>query len=149
MKKYYQGRYKVKNREKYIGDPDNIIYRSSWEAKVFSWLDNNPNIISWGSEEFHIKYISPVDNLPHRYFPDVIAKCKTADDKTKTMVLEIKPEKQTQLPAPRKRITESYKNEIKTYAINQAKWDAAIEYCKDRGWEFRLITESDLNIPHK
>jgi len=29
--KTYQGYYRVKNRDKYIGDPNLIIYRSSWE----------------------------------------------------------------------------------------------------------------------
>jgi hypothetical protein len=144
--KYYQGVYKVKNREKYKGDPNNVIYRSSWEAKVFSWLDNNPNVISWGSEEFHIPYLSPVDKRLHRYFPDIIVQVKTATGQTKTMVLEIKPLAQTQMPKPRQRITENYKNEIKTYAVNQAKWKAADEYCKDHGWEFKIITENDLGI---
>jgi hypothetical protein len=144
--KYYQGIYKVRNRQKYKGDADNVIYRSSWEAKVFSWLDNNPNVISWGSEEFHIPYLSPVDKRPHRYFPDIIVQVKTATGQTKTMVLEIKPFAQTQMPKPRQRITENYKNEIKTYAVNQAKWKAADEYCKDHGWEFKIITENDLGI---
>lgn len=146
MTKYYTGKYKVKNREKYKGDPDNVIYRSSWEVKVFSWLDNNKDVISWGSEEFHIKYLSPVDNKLHRYFPDIIVKVKTQTGDIKILVLEIKPKAQTQLPKPRKRITESYKNEIKTYAINTAKWKAATEYCLDRGWEFKIVTEDDLGL---
>ena len=146
MTKYYTGKYKVRNREKYKGDPDNVIYRSSWEIKVFSWLDNNKDVISWGSEEFHIKYLSPVDNKLHRYFPDIIVKVKTQTGDIKILVLEIKPKVQTQLPKPRKRITESYKNEIKTYAINTAKWKAAQEYCLDRKWDFKIITEDDLGL---
>jgi hypothetical protein len=146
MRKYYQGIYKVKNREKYKGNPDNVIYRSSWEAKVFFWLDNNPNVLSWGSEEFFIPYLSPVDKAVHRYFPDVIVNVKTQNGKTKIMVLEIKPENQTQPPKPKKRITEGYKNEIKTFAVNTAKWKAAEEFCLDRGWEFKIITEKHLGI---
>jgi hypothetical protein len=31
-----------------------------------------------------------------------------------------------------------------TYAVNQAKWKAAEEFCKDRMIEFKIITEEDL-----
>jgi len=146
MTKYYSGKYKVINREKYKGDPDNVIYRSSWEIKVFSWLDNNKDVISWGSEEFCISYLSPVDNKIHRYFPDIIVKVRTQNNDIKVMVLEIKPKKQTQPPKQPKRITKQFINEVATYGVNQAKWKAANEYCLDRGWEFRVITEDDLGL---
>ena len=57
----YSGRFTPSNPQKYIGDPNNIIYRSSWECKVMNWLDKNPDILSWASEELIIPYISPVD----------------------------------------------------------------------------------------
>ena len=28
--------------------------------------------------------------------------------------------------------------------INEAKWKAANEYCKDRGWTFQILTEDHL-----
>ena len=146
MTKYYSGKYKVINREKYKGDPDNVIYRSSWEIKVFSWLDNNKDVISWGSEEFCISYLSPVDNKIHRYFPDIIVKVRTQNNDIKVMVLEIKPKKQTQPPKQPKRITKQFINEVATYGVNQAKWKAANEYCLDRGWQFKVITEDDLGL---
>jgi len=70
----YSGLFKPKNPQKYVGDPTNIVYRSSWECKVMSWLDRNPSIISWASEELIIPYKSPVDNRFHRYFPDFYIK---------------------------------------------------------------------------
>ena len=142
----YSGLFKPKNPQKYVGDPTNIVYRSSWECKVMSWLDRNPSIISWASEELIIPYKSPVDNRVHRYFPDFVVKVKSRDGKTKTMILEVKPKKQTLPPEPRKRMTKQYVNEVVTYGVNQAKWEAANEFCLDRGWEFRVLTENDLGI---
>jgi hypothetical protein len=142
----YSGLFKPKHPEKYVGDPTNIVYRSSWEAKVMSWLDNNDSIITWASEELFIPYISPVDNRWHRYFPDFLVKFRTKDNKLSTMMLEVKPKKQTAQPDPQKRKTKQFINEVKTWGVNQAKWKAASEYCLDRGWEFKLITEDHLGL---
>ena len=142
----YSGLFKPKHPEKYVGDPNNIVYRSSWECKVMSWLDNNDSIMSWASEELQIPYISPVDNRWHRYFPDFLVKVKTKDNKISTMMLEVKPKKQTIQPQPQKRVTKQFISEVTTWGVNQAKWKAAIEYCLDRGWEFKLITEDHLGL---
>lgn len=142
----YSGRFIPKNPQKYVGDPKNIIYRSTWEAKVMSWLDKNDDIISWASEELIVPYRSPVDNRMHRYFPDFMVKVRTKDGTMKTMMIEVKPKKQTVQPVPRKRVTKQYLNEVTTYAVNQAKWEAATEYCADRGWEFKIFTEDHLGI---
>jgi hypothetical protein len=142
----YSGLFKPKHPEKYVGDPTNIVYRSSWEVKVMSWLDNNDSIITWASEELFIPYISPVDNRWHRYFPDFLVKYRTKDNKLSTMMLEVKPKKQTAQPEPQKRKTKQFINEVKTWGVNQAKWKAANDYCLDRGWEFKLITEDHLGL---
>jgi hypothetical protein len=142
----YNGRFTPSNPQKYVGDPNNIIYRSSWECKMMNWLDKNPDIISWASEELIIPYKSPKDGLWHRYFPDFLVKVRTKDGILKTMLLEVKPKKQTITPEPKKRLTKQHINEVVTYGINQAKWKAATEYCLDRGWEFKLITEEHLGL---
>jgi hypothetical protein len=142
----YSGLFKPKHPEKYVGDSTNIVYRSSWEVKVMSWLDNNDSIITWASEELFIPYISPVDNRWHRYFPDFLVKYRTKDNKLSTMMLEVKPKKQTAQPELQKRKTKQFINEVKTWGVNQAKWKAASEYCLDRGWEFKLITEDHLGL---
>lgn len=129
-----------------MGDPSNIIYRSSWECRVMTWLDQNPNILSWASEEIQIPYLSPVDSRWHRYFPDFLVRMRTKDGQLKTMMLEVKPKKQTVAPAAQKRITKKYITEVATYGVNQAKWSAAEEYCLDRGWEFKVITEEHLGL---
>jgi len=142
----YSGTFRPKNPGKYAGDPNNIIYRSTWEARVMTWLDKNPSIVTWASEEIAIPYHSPVDNKWHRYFPDFLVKVKTQDGKTKTMMLEVKPKKQTQPPEQQKRVTKQYITEVATWGVNQAKWKSAIEYCKDRGWEFKILTEDHLGL---
>ena len=142
----YSGQFKPRNPQKYMGDPTNIIYRSSWECKVMSWLDNNRDVISWSSEEVIIPYKSPVDGRFHRYFPDFLVKVKTKDDKINTILIEVKPKRQTLPPVPKKRVTKQFINEVATYGVNQAKWKAAQEYCLDRKWDFKIITEDDLGL---
>jgi hypothetical protein len=142
----YSGRFTPKYPQKYVGDHTNIIYRSSWECKVMDWLDRNPDVVSWQSEELIVPYNSPVDGKWHRYFPDFIVKVRTKDNKLKTMMLEVKPHKQTKEPEQKKRITKQYVNEVVTWGVNQAKWKAAEEFCADRGWEFKILTEHHLGI---
>lgn len=146
MRKYHQGKYKIKNRDKYLGDPDNIVYRSSWELKVLQWLDVHPDVISFSSEEIVIPYISPADGRYHRYFPDFFVKIRSKDGTVKSMILEVKPHAQAIEPVKKTKITKRYINEVVTYGVNQAKWKAAEEYCKDRKWEFKVLTEHDLGI---
>jgi hypothetical protein len=49
-------------------------------------------------------------------------------------------------PEKKKRVTKQYIQEVVTWGVNQAKWKAATEYCLDRGWEFKLITEDHLGL---
>lgn len=141
---FKQGFFKPKNPKKYIGDPTNIVYRSGWEKRVMEWADTNSSVIRWGSEEVIIPYVSPVDNRVHRYFVDFYVEALSNTGEKKVMLLEVKPAGQTQAPKAPKRRTKRYITEVVTYGINQAKWKAAEEYCKNKGWEFRLVTESDI-----
>lgn len=133
-----------KNPEKYKGDINNIWIRSSWEKKVLSWLDNNPNVIEYSSEEIQIPYISPVDSKYHRYFPDVVAKIKNSRGEVITYLLEIKPHYQTIQPEVKSRITKKYINEVCTWGVNSAKFKAAQEFCRKKGWQFKILTEKEL-----
>jgi hypothetical protein len=144
--KYYKGKFSPKNPKKYSGDPTNIIYRSSWEHKLMRYLDENTNVIEWGSEEIIIPYVSPLDNKYHRYFPDIVAKIRLPNNSIKTLILEVKPAGQTQEPKIPTRKTKKFITEVTTWAVNQAKFSAARAYAEERGWEFRLITEKELGI---
>ena len=131
---------------KYQGNVKYIICRSSWERKFCQWCDMNNSIISWASEEFSIPYVSPKDNRVHKYYPDYLIKVKEKNDMIKTYVVEVKPYKQTKPPKTPKRKTKSYLTECVTYAVNQAKWKAAKEFCEDHRIEFKVVTEKELGI---
>ena len=146
----YQGRFKPKNPTKYMGDPTNIIYRSGWELKLMSYLDGNNNVIRWSSEEVVILYKSPIDGRRHRYFPDFYVEQINTNGIKEKILIEVKPKYQTVPPVVQttktKKPTKRYINEVKTWGINQAKWIAAEEFCKDRGWKFQIMHEDHLGI---
>jgi hypothetical protein len=144
-KKYRQGKYKPRNPEKYSGDPTNIIYRSSYELKFMQYCDLTESVNSWKSEEFFIPYVSPIDNKVHRYFPDFFIKYKN-----KNLVIEIKPQKDLKMPQQNPKVkTKSWAYQVKTWLVNEAKWNAAKEWCADRNYEFRILTEKELGIDLK
>ena len=140
----YKGKYQPDNPKKYKGDPTNIIYRSLWERKFMKYCDSNENILEWGSEIFSLPYRSPIDNRIHKYFPDFYIKVKESSGEIKKCIIEIKPKKQTVEPVPQKRKTKGYIYEVYEYAKNQAKWKVAEEWCADRGYEFKVLTENEL-----
>ena len=109
-------------------------------------MDDNKNVIRWGSEELAIPYYSPVDKKMHRYFPDFIAEIKTSNNSIKTYVIEVKPKKQCKPPKKKKKQNKTYINECLTYSINEAKWKSAEKYCKSNGWDFIILTE-DVILP--
>ncbi len=110
------------------------------------WCDKNENIVEWGSEEIVIPYISPVDNRVHRYFPDFYVRALTRDGRSQKFIIEVKPKAQCAPPKKQKRITKKFITEVKTYAVNEAKWKAAEEYCKDRRMIFKILTENELKV---
>ena len=110
------------------------------------YCDSNNNILEWCSEEIALPYRSPIDNKIHRYFPDFYIKVREYGGKIKKYIIEIKPEKQCMEPKKQKRKTKGYIYEVYEYAKNQAKWKAAEEYCKDRRWDFKVLTEKELGI---
>ena len=142
----YKGKYQPRCPYKYKGDPTNIIYRSLWERKFMQYCDSNTNILEWGSEEIVLPYISPIDNRVHRYFPDFYIKVKENNGKIKKYIIEIKPKRQCMEPKVQQKKTKGYIYEVYEYVRNQAKWKAAEEWCKDRKWEFKVLTENELGI---
>ena len=142
----YKGKYYPSFPRKYKGDPTNIIYRSLWERKFMVYCDKNAKILEWGSEEIALPYISPHDSRVHRYFPDFYMKVKETNGKIKNYMIEVKPAKQTKPPKKPKRQTKGYIREAYEYARNQAKWKMAKEFCADRQWEFKVVTEKELGI---
>lgn len=144
-RRYHQGKYTVKNREKYLGDPTNCIYRSGWEKKLMIALDHSEKVVKWGSEETVIPYLSPLDGAVHRYFMDFTVVAKGADGKPVVTLIEVKPEAQKHAPKMKKGRRKSlYEKELQTYLVNQAKWKAAENLCAKKGWRFVVCTEKEL-----
>lgn len=146
-KNYIQGFYSPVNPEKYAGNSKQIVYRSSYELRAFKWCDLTENIVSWGSEEGWVPYRNPMTGRIHRYFPDLFIKIKESNGDIKKYLIEIKPKRQTIPPNPTpKKKTKTWLNEMATYQVNQAKWEAAERFCKENGITFRIITEQELGI---
>lgn len=143
---FHQGKFRPKNPEKYIGDPTNIIFRSSWELKFMSWADQKESIVKWRSEETIIPYISPIDNKYHRYFVDFQIQVRDKSGRLQTYLIEIKPERQTKPPVKQQKVTKKYVKEVIEWGKNEAKWKAADDFAKDRGWKFVILTENELGI---
>lgn len=140
----YKGRFIPTNPQKYVGDSQNIIYRSSYELKFMKWCDTNESVLKWASEEIVIPYLSPADNNIHRYFVDFYIEVKTKDGHRKKYLVEVKPFRYTQPPVVPKRKTPRFITEVKQWGVNNAKWEAAKKFAKKYGWEFMLVTEKDL-----
>ena len=133
------------NREKYVGHWP-IVARSSWETKMMKFLDSDPRVLQWSSESIVIGYINPITHKPTRYYPDFLVKLTDGTNEW-FEVIEIKPYKQTIPP----KITKGKKRktiltEAKAWALNSAKWTAALAYCQARNFRFRIMTERELNI---
>ena len=142
----YKGKYKPLRPYKYKGNPTKVTYRSLWERKFMQYCDDNMNVLEWASEEMFVWYKSPVDNRAHRYFPDFYIKVRESTGAIKKYIIEVKPKRQTKPPAKPKRQTRGYLREAFEYAKNKAKWKAANEWCLDRGYEFKVLTEKELGI---
>jgi len=143
MSKFIQGIYRLTNKSKYKGDPNQIIYRSSWELSYLYQLDKDPNVLEFSSEEIIIPY-RDVNGKVRRYFVDFWVKRKVGDQIIEELI-EIKPYKETKPPV----LTEGQKTKTKVRAVltwdtNQRKWQAARKYCEMKGWHFRIITEKNL-----
>lgn len=144
MPRYHQGYFKPRNPQKYKGDPTNIVYRSSWELRLMSYFDDQQDVIWWKSEETVIPYRSPIDGKVHRYFPDFLISTRNKQGLVETVLIEVKPKSQTTEPKKQKIVTKRYLNEVFTWGINSSKWQAAEEYCKDKGWKFIIMTEKEI-----
>lgn len=148
--RFKQGYYKPKNHKKYVGDYTNVIYRSSWEYKFMVYCDVSSHVLEWSSEPVGIDYISPIDKKKHKYFVDFYAKM-LINGVEKRYIIEVKPSSQYKFrPIFEGRRTqkklERYKNDLEVWVINNAKFKYAMKFAEERGMEFKIIDESNLNF---
>ena len=142
----YKGFYKVKNTEKYKGNPTQCVFRSLWERKFMKYCDFNESVLQWSSEEVRIPYKSPIDGKFHYYYVDFWIKTKSKSGKIEEFLIEIKPKKQTKKPELKKS-KKTYTEQLKTYLINLEKWKSAKIYCNKKKWKFKILTEDHLFGP--
>ena len=145
-----KGLYKLDFPNKYVGktsDNGEVLYRSSWEQRVFYYMDHNKNVIEWSNETVVVPYLFKIDGKVHRYYPDVVCKAKSGEGIV-TMMLEVKPKWQTVAPTkPKNRSIsrkERYEKDMYTYVKNECKWEAAEAFCAKNGYIFKIITEDDI-----
>ncbi len=140
--KFKQGLYTLKNPDKYIGDPNKVVYRSSWELNLHGFFDNNTNVIQWGSEIVCIPYIKPTDGRIHRYYPDYFVEYVTPSGELIKELIELKPNSQTKMSRSKNVRHRLYEN--LTFAVNSAKWAAAEDWCKLNNIKWRIVTEQHV-----
>lgn len=133
-----RARFIPKNPGKYMGNPNGIFCRSSWELIVCKFLDSHPSVFKWGSEELKIPYIKPTDGKIHHYFPDFLVIYKDKEGNILKEILEVKPLKESVA-------TPGMSNYDKAaFIVNQAKWEAAAAYANANGMTFRVLTEESI-----
>lgn len=140
----YKTKYFPINPTKYIGNYNSIICRSLWERKFCKYLDTNTNIVRWTFESLRIPYISPIDNKQHMYIPDFLIETKDKGGSIETILIEIKPKKQTIKPEMKKKSKKTFLTESYTFMVNEAKWTSAKKYCQENDIKFQILTEDEL-----
>ena len=134
---YMQGKLILESPEKYAGDANNVVYRSSWEKRFMLLMERSPYILKWSSEEVVIPYVSPLDNKFHRYYMDFAVWTKAG-----MTLIEVKPYKQTVPPISKKgKRKKTLEQEIMAYIVNQAKWNSTMEICRKKGMGFKIATD--------
>jgi len=144
-----QGYYHIIYPEKYIGDYNRIIFRSSWEQRFCTYCDVNSKVIKWSSETIQVPYLHPITNKISTYNLDFYMKALQEDGSYKEFIIEVKPSKQLEKPIlPETRVNEkrilAHNDQMKTYIINMHKFQAAKLWAEGRGWEFMIVTEHFL-----
>ena len=137
MSKYAHGTYEIKNIEKYIGK-NKPTYRSSWEMRMFMFLDEHPSVINWASESISIPYRNPLTGKNTVYIPDIFMVYEDKNGKRISELIEIKPASQTYMYESKS------KKDKAALVVNYAKWNAAVNWCKSKNVNFRVLTEKEL-----
>lgn len=131
------------NKEKYIGKHLPVICRSTWEKDFCNYLDRNQSILAWASESIGIPYI--FKGKKKHYYPDFFIKIRNSQNEIEKYIIEIKPSKECRPPQKKgKKKHQTLINEKEVWEKNQAKWKAAEQYCKKRGYHFKILTEKNI-----
>lgn len=146
--RYMSGKYKVRNKEKYVGDPNEIIFRSSYERKFMVFCDLDESVLRWSSEPYSIPYLDTVSEKKRNYFVDFYARIKVPDGHVQDYLVEVKPRKKLNKPLPPNRESlhklKNYNSAMHEYLTNLSKFTAAKSYALKIGYKFIIVTEKEL-----
>ena len=138
MSRFAQGKYTLKNPDKYVGTKT-PTYRSSWEFAFMRFCDEHISVEKWASEAIRIPYRNPLTGKPTIYVPDFFIAYADKGGKQHVEIIEVKPENQTvKEKLGRSRVNQAH------WIVNQAKWEAANAWCKQKGIHFRIVNEGDI-----
>jgi len=138
MAHFAQGKFKLKNPAKYMGNKT-PTYRSGWEFAFMRFCDEHPAITNWASEAVKIPYRNPLTGKYTIYVPDFFIAYADKNGQKRVEVIEVKPENQTL----KEKLGRSRHNQA-SWIVNQAKWEAARAWCKQQGIVFRVVSEHDI-----
>jgi len=138
MPKFAQGKFEMKNPDKYVGKKTPHS-RSSWEFVFMRMLDEHQGVQHWASESIQIPYRDPLTGKHTIYVPDFFIVYQDKNGQKRAEVVEVKPLNQTL----RENVGKSRYNQ-EQYIKNLAKWEAATAWCKQQGVKFRVVTEDDI-----
>jgi hypothetical protein len=138
MPKFAQGRFEMKNPQKYVGTKTPLA-RSSWEFVFMRTLDEHQGVENWASESVQIPYRDPLTGRHTIYVPDFFVVYRDKHGKKHAELVEVKPASQTFL----EQVGKSRYNQ-EQYIKNMAKWEAASAWCKQKGIKFRIVNETDI-----
>ena len=138
MSRFAQGKFTLKNPDKYVGNKT-PTYRSSWEFAFMRFCDEHPSVSQWASEAIRIPYRNPLSGKQTIYVPDFFIVYADANGKQHVELIEVKPSNQT----VKEKVGRSRSNQLH-YVINQAKWAAARAWCKQKKITFRIVGEGDI-----
>jgi len=158
-----QGYYRVKNRDKYIGDPNLVVYRSSWEFAFAKWCDASPSVLRWSSEPIKIPYYDRVSKLNEckkmgldpnnpknwvvkNYNTDFWVEVDKGNNVYERWFIEVKPKTKLRKPVPPLRGAplkeqRKFNNQAKEYLINEAKFAALKSWADKHNSKFYIFTE--------
>lgn len=138
MSRFAQGKFECKFPQKYVGTRS-PTYRSSWEFTFMKFCDEHPSVEKWASESIKIPYRNPLTGKYTVYVPDFFVAYSDRGGKKRVELIEVKPANQAiKEKTGRSRVNQAH------WVINQAKWEAARSWCKQKGIFFRVITETDI-----
>ena len=138
MPKFAQGKFNIKNPDKYVGNKT-PTYRSSWEFAFMRFCDEHTSVAQWASEAIKIPYRHPFTGKYTVYVPDFFIVYQDKEGRKHAEMVEVKPMSQTTMESAGKSMAKK-----KQVVINMAKWEAANAYAKQRKIRFRVVSEEQL-----